>query len=55
MKLFRSEEHVCNWSSFKADSEEGINQLSDVVALSDLFFCDGYKFLYRRKGQTKGG
>jgi len=39
MNLFRSEEHVRNWSGYKADTEEGINQLSDVVGLfSSNFF-----------------
>ena len=33
MNLFRSEEHVRNWSGFKADTEEGIVQLSDMVSL----------------------
>ncbi len=36
MNLFRSEEHVRNWSGFKADTEAGINQLSDVVGLFSL-------------------
>ena len=38
MNLFRSEEHVRNWSGFKADTEEGINQLSDVIGLFSLNF-----------------
>ncbi|UCF91619.1 MAG: hypothetical protein JSW39_25660 [Desulfobacterales bacterium] len=39
MNLFRSEEHVRNWSGFKAETEQGINKLSDVVALfSGNFF-----------------
>ena len=39
MNLFRSEEHVRNWSGFKADTEEGIVQLSDMVSLfSGNFF-----------------
>jgi hypothetical protein len=33
MNLFRSEEHVRNWSGFKTNTEEGINKLSDVVGL----------------------
>jgi hypothetical protein len=33
MNLFRSEEHVRNWSGFKADTEEGIIQLLDMVKL----------------------
>jgi hypothetical protein len=33
MNLFRSEEHVRNWSGFKTGTEEGINQLSDIVGL----------------------
>ena len=40
MNLFRSEEHVRNWSGFKADTEEGILQLSDVV---NLFSVDLFK------------
>ncbi len=36
MNLFRSEEHVRNWSGFKADTEAGINKLSDVVGLFSL-------------------
>jgi hypothetical protein len=31
MNLFRSEEHVRNWSGFKADTEDGMNSLSDIV------------------------
>jgi len=39
MNLFRSEEHVRNWSSFKAGTEEGINKVSDVAGLfSGNFF-----------------
>ena len=39
MNLFRSEEHIRNWSGFKADTEEGINKLSDIVKVfsSSLF------------------
>jgi hypothetical protein len=39
MNLFRSEEHFRNWSGYKADTEEGILQLPDVVKLFsiDLF------------------
>jgi hypothetical protein len=33
MNLFRSEEHVRNWSGFKAGTEEGINKLSDIIGL----------------------
>ncbi len=33
MNLFRSEEHVRNWSGFKAGTEEGIHQLCNVVEL----------------------
>jgi hypothetical protein len=36
MNLFRSEEHVRNWIGFKAGTEEGMNQLSDVVGLFSL-------------------
>ena len=38
MNLFRSEEHVRNWSGFKADTEEGINKLADVVGLFSVNF-----------------
>jgi hypothetical protein len=38
MNLFRSEEHVRNWSGFKADTEEGINPLSDVAGLFSINF-----------------
>ena len=39
MNLFRSEEHVRNWSGFKADTQEGIITLSDLLRLfsADLF------------------
>ncbi len=33
MNLFRSEEHVRNWSGFKADTEEGMNKVSDIAML----------------------
>jgi len=33
MNLFRSEEHVRNWSGFKPDTEEGIVPLDDLVKL----------------------
>ncbi|MEJ2658755.1 MAG: hypothetical protein P8012_16465 [Desulfobacterales bacterium] len=36
MNLFRSEEHIKNWSGFKAGTEEGINPLSDIVKLFSL-------------------
>ena len=39
MNLFRSEEHVRNWSGFKTGTEEGMNKVSDVAALfSGNFF-----------------
>jgi hypothetical protein len=38
MNLFRSEEHVRNWSGFKADTEEGINPLSNVAGLFSMNF-----------------
>jgi len=38
MNLFRSEEHVRNWSGFKAGTEEGINKLSDVAGLFSINF-----------------
>jgi len=31
MNLFRSEEHVRNWSGFKSDTEEGIVPLLDMA------------------------
>ena len=33
MNLFRSEEHVLNWSGFKPNTEEGIIPLPDMVRL----------------------
>lgn len=33
MNLFRSEEHVRNWSGFKPDSEDGIMALPDMAKL----------------------
>jgi hypothetical protein len=33
MNLFRSEEHVRNWSGFKAGTEDGIVELPDMVKL----------------------
>jgi hypothetical protein len=39
MNLFRSEEHVRNWSGFKAGTEEGMNKVSDIAGLfSGIFF-----------------
>jgi len=39
MNLFRSEEHARNWSGFKADTEEGIVPLPEMVSLfSGSFF-----------------
>jgi hypothetical protein len=38
MNLFRSEEHVQNWSGFKANTEEGMNKLSDVAGLFSINF-----------------
>lgn len=38
MNLFRSEEHVRNWSGFKPNTDEGINKLSDVVGLFSVNF-----------------
>jgi hypothetical protein len=39
MNLFRSGDHVRNWSGFKSGTEEGIVELSAVAKLfsSDLF------------------
>jgi hypothetical protein len=31
MNLFRSEEHVTHWSGFKAETEDGIIPLADMV------------------------
>jgi len=52
MNLFRSEEHIRNWSGFKADTEEGINKISDIAGLfSGKFFTrrldPGYVFHMR--------
>ena len=33
MNLFRSEEHIRNWSRFDASTEEGIIPLKDLVTL----------------------
>jgi hypothetical protein len=39
MNLFRSEEHVRNWSGFKANTDGGIVPLPDMVrAFSGNFF-----------------
>ena len=39
MNLFRSEEHIYNWSGFKPGTEEGIVSLPDIVRLfSGSFF-----------------
>jgi hypothetical protein len=42
MNLFRSEEHIHNWTQFNPASEEGIIALSD---LGKLFSCE----LFRRR------
>ena len=36
MNLFRSEEHVRNWSGFKSGTEEGIVELSAVTKLFSI-------------------
>jgi hypothetical protein len=39
MNLFRSEEHIRNWSGYKPGTEAGIVQLKDMVSLfSNDFF-----------------
>ena len=39
MNLFRSGEHVSNWSGFKPETDEGIVSLADMVRLfSGNFF-----------------
>jgi hypothetical protein len=38
MNLFRSEEHVRNWSGYKVDTDEGINKLSAVLGLFSINF-----------------
>lgn len=38
MNLFQSEEHVRNWSGYKANTDEGVNKLSDVVGLFSINF-----------------
>jgi len=42
MNLFRSEEHVRNWTQFNPASEEGIIAMSDLVK---IFSCE----LFRRR------
>lgn len=39
MNLFRSEEHVRNWSGYKPDTDEGIVPLPDMAEIfsGDLF------------------
>jgi hypothetical protein len=39
LNLFRSEEHVRNWSGFKSDAEEGMIPVLDMAGLfsGDLF------------------
>ena len=36
MNLFRSEEHIRNWSRFDAGAEQGIVPLADLVKLFSL-------------------
>ncbi len=39
MNLFRSEEHIRNWSGYKPGTEDGIVQLSNMIGLfSNDFF-----------------
>jgi hypothetical protein len=39
MNLFRSEEHVRNWSGFKTGTEEGMNKVAAIAGLfSGQFF-----------------
>ena len=39
MNLFRSEEHVINWSGFKPGTEEGMHKVPDIAGLfSGNFF-----------------
>ncbi len=33
MNLFRSEDHVRNWASYKKDTDEGITPLPDLLKL----------------------
>ena len=42
MNLFRSEEHVRNWSQFNPDTANGIISLADLVM---LFSTEGRKHL----------
>ncbi len=37
MNLFRSEEHVRNWSGFKSGTEEGIVELSVLAKLFSVY------------------
>ena len=45
MNFFRSEEHVCNWSLFDIETEDGILPLDDLVK---LFSCE----YFRRRGDA---
>jgi len=38
MNLFRSEEHIRNWSGFKAGTEEGIIPLPDMAKIFSVSF-----------------
>ena len=38
MNLFRSEEHVRNWSGFKSETEEGIVPLLDMARVFSVSF-----------------
>lgn len=40
MNLFRSEEHIRNWTQFNSTSEEGIIVLDDLVK---LFSCELFR------------
>jgi hypothetical protein len=47
MNLFRSEEHIRNWTRFDPASEEGIIQLPDLVKLfSGDFFQKRFSLEY---------
>jgi hypothetical protein len=39
MNLFRSEEHIRNWSGYRPGTEEGIVALRDIVTLFSGDFC----------------
>ena len=57
MNLFRSEEHIRNWTRFNPATEEGIIQLADLVKLFSGDFCQKRLSLdyVSRSGDYVGG